>query len=87
MELTGSCVFKGFNERCTIDGKTEGDILLQLGEGTLEVMGYHHQIRGLREGDYIRCTVTCDNYGYIYLESAKLDADQTLLNRIVNGSC
>ncbi|MBR4131244.1 MAG: hypothetical protein IKU02_10060 [Bacteroidaceae bacterium] len=86
MVLTGIFIYKGFKPGCEIDGKLEGIILLQLGAGTLKVMGYHHQIRGLREGDYIRCTVTCDNYGYIYLESAKLDADQTLLNRIVNES-
>lgn len=84
MVLTGILIYKGFESGCEIDGKIEGDILLQLGAGTLKVMGYHHQIRGLREGDYVKCTVTCDNYGYIYLESAKLDADQTLLDRIIN---
>ena len=51
MVLTGILIYKGFESGCEIDGKIEGDILLQLGAGTLKVMGYHHQIRGLREGD------------------------------------
>lgn len=84
MDVKGTCIYKGFEESITIDGKTEGEMILQLGEGTIKVMCYEHEVAGLKVGDFVRVTINPDNYGYIYLKSICYDGEQEILNRIIN---
>lgn len=82
MEISGVCIFKGFKEWCTIDGKTEGEVILQLNDETIKVQGYEHDVAGLRAGDCVSVTIEPDNYNYIYLKSINYDGEQEMLKRI-----
>ncbi len=82
MEIKGTCIYKGFKDWGTIDGKTEGEVILQLDDETIKVQGYEHDVAGLKAGDCVRVTIELGNYHYIYLKSISYDGEQEMLERI-----
>ena len=82
MEISGTCIYKYFEEGFMTDGKTDGYVILQLDENILKVMCYEHDVAGLKPGDCVRVTIEPDNYNYIYLKSINYDGEQEMLKRI-----
>ena len=59
------------------------DVNLQSDAGIIKAKGKFGQIKFFNPGDYLKCKLEFQSSGSIYLSTAILDTDRTVLNRFI----